>query len=577
MKFFNLKFLCVTGLPILLIGMSIPSCATNNIQRSYNIDFNADQYTLDIASQKTNFVLKATLTDNNGYVLPNFVRWNVPSDLANTVDYEINGNIVTFTSKSDISTTAKTYTVVANFNNAMSKHFKLFVSSYTAPTYGATIALSTPNAHLNQNNTTVTITANVISGIANIINWTYDDNGIKQTHITYPVNSTGNSVSFTLTPNIDTDEQSIIVKATMADAAPKQLILNIDKYVKPEVWDSQWIPKEKLIIDGTTLKGVTNDFNNANSNNQGKQNAYTTLHIPREVTAIANYAFCEATSGGYVTTPTIATNIVNLDFGEAPVRDIGKWAFTGCHFTNKLVLPSQCVNLGESTFMECSFQELDFSQATKLTVIAPSSFARCGDVTKITWNNTLTQIRNDAFYGLRNFNSTSLNLPNSLKIINDQAFIDLGALNSSLTILFNWPPQLTSIGVGVFMNSRIVTDASTNKIEVPSFITSVPASLFNANKSVQTIDLHSNITRVGDSAFYKCSNLEKVYLRSSTLVKYSTTTPAYLYGWLVSCPNFESTYDATHNGQIFVPSTLLQSYKDSSEWSTIDDSHFFSL
>jgi hypothetical protein len=71
--------------------------------------------------------------------------------------------------------------------------------------------------------------------------------------------------------------------------------------------------------------------------------------------------------------------------------------------------------------------------------------------------------------------------------------------------------------------------------------------------------------------------LQKVYLRSNTLVKYSTTSPSRLYGWLVDCPRFQGTYDTTHNGQIFVPSILLQSYKDSADWSTIDDSHFFSL
>jgi hypothetical protein len=86
--------------------------------------------------------------------------------------------------------------------------------------------------------------------------------------------------------------------------------------------------------------------------------------------------------------------------------------------------------------MTCAFKELDFSQATQLTVIAQNSFARCIDVTKITWNNTLTQIKSDAFYGLRNFNNASLNLPNSLKTINDQAFIDLGSSNSQ-TILLN--------------------------------------------------------------------------------------------------------------------------------------------
>jgi hypothetical protein len=80
------------------------------------------------------------------------------------------------------------------------------------------------------------------------------------------------------------------------------------------------------------------------------------------------------------------------------------------------------------------------------------------------------------------------------------------------------------------MNSRIVTDNTSNKIEMPNSMNSIPNNLFNANKSVQVVDLHNNITRVGDNAFYKCLDLQKVYLRSNTLVKYSTTSPSRLYG-----------------------------------------------
>jgi hypothetical protein len=74
MKFFKLKFLCLSGLFICPISILISSCAKNDNQYSYTIDFNASQYTLDVNSQKTNFVLKATITDNEGFILSRHVQ-----------------------------------------------------------------------------------------------------------------------------------------------------------------------------------------------------------------------------------------------------------------------------------------------------------------------------------------------------------------------------------------------------------------------------------------------------------------------------------------------------------------------
>ena len=91
-------------------------------------------------------------------------------------------------------------------------------------------------------------------------------------------------------------------------------------------------------------------------------------------------------------------------------------------------------------------------------------------------------------------------------------------------------------------------------------VTSIGVSAFDSNKGLTTIDLtgNSSIT-IGSSAFNNCSNLTHLIIRSTTRSTLNNVSA------------LAGTKIQLGEGGIYVPSSLLSSYKSASNWSSFAD------
>ncbi len=140
-------------------------------------------------------------------------------------------------------------------------------------------------------------------------------------------------------------------------------------------------------------------------------------------------------------------------------------------------------------------------------------------------NSVLREIGDKAFYQLDQF--TTIDFPDSLKIIGDYAFYGSGIEQLSLPQEleeigdncfansvnlkdFVFPTTLTKIGIGSFKHC-----SSLNEVELNSRI-DIPKETFKYCDSLKKVTL-KNVISVGESAFENCTKLETLILDDSLL------------------------------------------------------------
>ena len=138
-------------------------------------------------------------------------------------------------------------------------------------------------------------------------------------------------------------------------------------------------------------------------------------------------------------------------------------------------------------------------------------------------------------------------------------------------------PVCISIGSGAF--SRCAALKSINlpcctTISSTAFITcttlsyvnlsacqKINASTFSGCTSLETIILGNECSYIGSSAFYNCTSLMNLTLNYPNIVSLANTT-AFTY-----TPMSASAYTGSF-GSVYVPASLVDSYKTSKNWST---------
>ena len=108
-------------------------------------------------------------------------------------------------------------------------------------------------------------------------------------------------------------------------------------------------------------------------------------------------------------------------------------------------------------------------------------------------------------------------------------------------------PAVTTIGAYAFYKCTTLQN-----LTLPS-LTEVPINGFREYDGLVKVDLPS-ITKIGANGFYKCTSLETLILRSSTVCT------------LVAGTVFTASKIESGTGYIYVPSTLVDSYKSASNW-----------
>lgn len=256
-----------------------------------------------------------------------------------------------------------------------------------------------------------------------------------------------------------------------------------------------------------------------------ENSALTDISIPASVTKICAHAFryCSA--------------LKTLEFvAGTPEKELvlETEAFFGCgnmDLANNGVLPSRIISIAARTFQECGITKLTLPQNDKLTGVSR----------KLEFNGVQTDnmgaLGYGVFFGCRKL--TDLTIPANVTVINEVVFQDCNlqnvtfadatkiteiqmcafANNQNLTGVFAGKNfnNLKTIGEGAFLNCFKLTDADFNTLT--KNVTRIERETFrNCHDGLQTIDIHSGITFIGDGAFADNYAVKEVIVHSGTQI-----------------------------------------------------------
>ena len=146
-----------------------------------------------------------------------------------------------------------------------------------------------------------------------------------------------------------------------------------------------------------------------------------------------------------------------------------------------------------------------------------------------------------AYYAFAFSGITTADFP-SATMIEERAFSQCTNLTS-----VNFPALETIGDLSLFQCAFATAQFPTVK--------TVGKSGFRENENLTTVDL-SSVESLGDYCFYKCSSLTTLIIRSSSVPTLGSYSPFY------------ETPIVGGTGFIYVPSSLIDSYKAASNWST---------
>lgn len=256
-----------------------------------------------------------------------------------------------------------------------------------------------------------------------------------------------------------------------------------------------------------------------------ENSALTDISIPASVTKICAHAFryCSAlkTLEFVAGTPEKALVLETEAFYECGKMDLA----------NDGVLPSRIISIAARTFQGCGITKLTLPANDKLT----------GVNRKLEFNGVLTEdmgaLGYGAFFGCSKL--TDLTIPANVTVINEVVFQDCNLQNvifrdaTKITEIqkcaFTNNPNLTklfadkhfdnlkTIGEGAFKNCFKLTDADFKNLT--KNVTRIERETFrNCHDGLKTIDIHSEITFIGDGAFADNSYVTKIIVHRGTQI-----------------------------------------------------------
>ena len=230
-----------------------------------------------------------------------------------------------------------------------------------------------------------------------------------------------------------------------------------------------------------------------------------------------------ATTGGGGGDTSVEDNLIKRTISGTYTNDriytIGEYAFYKCSNLTTVNFPI-CTSISSSAFMHCNnLTTVSFPACTR---IEASAFAYCYDLTTVSFP-ACTNIGTSAFCSCASL--TTANFP-KCTYINNSAFFSCKKL---ATISF---PLCSKIGPYAF--------ARCSSLAAVSF----PVC-----------------TNIGSSAFLSCTNLSTIYLGASTVCSMGQDV-------------FYSTGITSQKGSIFVPASLVETYKTATRWSAFSSRIF---
>ena len=168
-------------------------------------------------------------------------------------------------------------------------------------------------------------------------------------------------------------------------------------------------------------------------------------------------------------------------------------AFKDCTNLKEVVLPSSLVYTHTYTFDGCTALE-KVNIPNSITEITPGFFWGCTSLKNITIPDSIKGISYAAF---KNTGLTEIIIPNSVTIIEDNAFEGCKGL-TEITI----PDSVTTIEMEIFQDCTSLT-----KVILSNSLTRIPPAVFRRCTSLKEITIPNFITEISENAFEGCNGI----------------------------------------------------------------------
>ena len=220
---------------------------------------------------------------------------------------------------------------------------------------------------------------------------------------------------------------------------------------------------------------------------------------------------------------------------------IDESAFFGCDDLQSITIPASVQSIGDSTFFSClKLTSVTFAAGSNLRLIGNNAFAYTS-VMSIDIPDNVLKIGNNAFEYCLELEEVNISPNSSLEEIGSAAFKNAKSLkgiyipdglseikastfegcDSLLTVEFsNNNKNLKKIGENAFRNcillgSKLEGRDNLLTVQLPYGVVHIEAGAFYGCRSMYGIKMQEQIKSIGINAFYNCTNLSNITIRTS--------------------------------------------------------------
>lgn len=276
----------------------------------------------------------------------------------------------------------------------------------------------------------------------------------------------------------------------------------------------------------------------------------TSITIPNGVVSIGEYAFynCDGIKSLYLPDSITAIGQSAFDHCDklqtinipSKVKEIADWTFTGCKALKSVTIPATVKRIGTGAYCACTALET-VKISGGVEEIGKAAFQGCTALANITIADSVKLIGQNAFGSTRYYN-TSTNWKNNTLYIGNH----LINVRSSVSGAFSVPAGTKAISEDAFFECGKITE-----ISIPSSVIGIYDGAFRKCTSLQnitvagdnssysakggilynkagsrlvccpvsntasTMNIASNVEKIGDYAFYGCKNLVNIKLSNN--------------------------------------------------------------
>lgn len=196
--------------------------------------------------------------------------------------------------------------------------------------------------------------------------------------------------------------------------------------------------------------------------------------------------------------------ISSFDFSKCEnLKTIGSYAFASIKGMTEFTVPASLEEISTNIFADSHFVKVTIPANSQLKTIHTSAFNKMTNFTtlEIAPSCPLETIEDKAFYGCKGLKSIAL--PKSVTTIGASAFSGCTALEA---VTFAENADITTIGANAFEFSGI------KSISIPEGVTTIGKEAFSTCDVLTEVTLPSSLTSMSGEAFKFCSKLANVYV-----------------------------------------------------------------